>query len=154
VEGGTKDEEGEITYSEAEWEACKEKAQKLLDQWLAEEATEESFGKLAEEHSEDTGSNENGGLYENLTEESGFVKEFIDWYMDESRQPGDYGLIKTEYGYHIMYFSGAEPQWISASRDGILTEESKKILKTATDRYPMEVTYKKIALPVVDFQQS
>ncbi len=153
VEGGTKDEEGEVTYSEDEWEACREKAQKLLDQWLAGEATEESFGVLAEEHSADTGSNENGGLYENLTEESGFVPEFIQWYMDGSRKPGDHGLIKTEYGYHIMYFSGSEPQWRSAARDGLLTAESQKILKKATDRYPMEVNYKKIALSEADFSQ-
>lgn len=153
VEGGTEDDQGEITYSEEEWETCRQEAQKLLDQWLEGEATEESFAQLAREHSDDTGSNENGGLYENLNTQSGFVPEFMDWYMEESRQPGDYELVQTEYGYHIMYFSGSEPQWLSAAREGLLTEESKKILSTAVERYPMEVTYKEIALAVVDFSQ-
>lgn len=153
VKGGTEDEDGDITYSDEEWETCRTEAQKLLDQWLAGEATEESFALLAQEHSEDVGSNENGGLYEDLDTESGFVPEFIDWYMDESRKVGDYELLRTEYGYHIMYFSGSEPQWIRASRDGVLTDRSQEILDAATERYPMEVTYKKIVLADVDFNQ-
>lgn len=153
VEGGTEDEDGSITYSDEEWDTCRNEAQEILDQWLEGEATEESFAELANEYSEDTDSNENGGLYEDLNAESGFVSEFIDWYMDESRQVGDYELLQTEYGYHVMYFSGSEPQWIRASRDELLTQASQQILTTAADRYPMEVTYKDIALGVVDFNQ-
>ena len=153
VEGGTEDEDGEVTYSEAEWEACRKEAQAVLDEWLSGEATEESFTALAYEYSEDTGSNENGGLYENLDEESGFVQEFIDWYMDESRKPGDYGLIRTSYGYHVMYFVETEAQWLRTCRQGVLTEKTSELLSTAREKYPMEVEYKKIALAVVDFSQ-
>ena len=39
-EGGTKDASGNITYSEAEWEACRAAAQALLDEYLAGEQTE------------------------------------------------------------------------------------------------------------------
>ena len=153
VEGGTEDEEGEMTYSDAEWEACRKEAQAVLDEWLAGEATEESFTALAYEYSEDTGSNENGGLYENLDEESGFVQEFIDWYMDESRKPGDYGLIRTSYGYHVMYFVESEAQWLRTCRQGVLTDQTSELLSAAREKYPMEVEYKKIALAVVDFSQ-
>ena len=34
------------------------------------------------------------------------VKPFQDWSLDESRQTGDTGIVKTDYGYHIMYFVG------------------------------------------------
>lgn len=153
VEGGTEDEDGDMTYSDEEWETCREEAQSILDQWLAEEATEETFAQLAGEYSEDTGSNENGGLYQSVDEESGFVTEFMGWYMDPSRQPGDYGLVRTDYGYHIMYFSGSEAEWIRTSREGVLTEKSQKILDNATAQYPMEVTYKKILLADVDMSQ-
>ena len=153
VEGGTKDEEGEVTYSEEEWETCRQEAQKVLDQWLAGEATEESFTDLAYEYSEDTGSNANGGLYQNLDAQSGFVQEFIDWYMDENRKPGDYGLIRTNYGYHVMYFVESEAQWLRTCRKGVVSEQSSQILTAARERFPMEVEFKKIALGVVDFSQ-
>ena len=150
IEGGTKGEDGKTTYSDAEWEACREKAQKLLDEWLAGEHTEETFGELAKKNSTDGGSKENGGLYTGLDKNTKFVKEFVDWYMAEGRQVGDYGLIKTDYGYHIMYCSKIEAQWIAACRAAVQSEEASKILKDAREAYPMEVTYKNIVLGVVD----
>lgn len=149
-EGGTEDEEGEITYSEAEWEACKAAARKLLDEWLAGDATEESFAALVAENTDDSGSAENGGLYEGVKKDSGYVEEFEAWCLDESRKEGDYGLIKTEYGYHIMYFCDSEAQWISESRNGVLSELSAEVLQAAIDKYPMTVNYNDIALGVVD----
>lgn len=150
VEGGTEDEDGNVTYSDDEWEACRAEAQALLDEWLAGEHTEETFAELAAEYSEDTGSNTNGGLYENLTVDYGFVEEFENWYTDESRQAGDYGLVRSSYGYHIMYFSGAEEQWIEECRGGIMSEEAAKIVTEATSKYPISVNYKNIVLGVVD----
>ena len=32
------------------------------------------------------------------------VTEFNDWCFDESRQPGDTGIVETSYGVHVMYF--------------------------------------------------
>ena len=150
IEGGTKGEDGETTYTDDEWEACRVKAQKLLDDWLAGEATEDAFAELANKNSADTGSNTNGGLYTDLDKDTTFVEEFVNWYMDENRKEGDYGLIKTTYGYHIMYCSDIEAKWIAASRDGLLSDGSAEIISAAIEEYPMEVTYKKIVLGAVD----
>ena len=151
VEGGTENEEGVMVYSDEEWETCRTEAQAVLEKWLAGDATEESFTDLAYVYSEDTGSNTNGGLYENLDENSGFVQEFVDWYMDEDRLPGDYGLVRTEYGYHVMYFVESEAQWIRNCSKGILSDMTAQWMKEARERYPMEdLKYKKIALGVVE----
>lgn len=153
VEGGTTDANGKTTYSDEEWEACREKAQKLLDEWLAGAHTEDTFAEFANEHSADGGSNANGGLYGGLDKDTSFVKEFVDWYMDENRKEGDYGLIKTSYGYHIMYCSKIEAKWETACLKGVLTDAYEEILQVAIDAYPMEVNYKKIVLGVVDLGQ-
>lgn len=149
-EGGTKDAAGKTVYTEQEWEACRVKAQALLDEWLAGDATEESFAKFANTHSVDEGSKNNGGLYEGLDKDTDFVKEYKQWYLDVSRKPGDYGLVKSEYGYHIMYFSGAEEEWIAASRDGLLTQAANLIAAQAMDAYPIRVDYSKIVIGAVD----
>ena len=108
-EGGTKDESGtSITYSDEEWEACRVKAQALLDQYLAGEKTEDAFGAMANEHSQDQdGKVTNGGLYEDVYEGQ-MVKPFEEWIFDGSRQAGDTGLVKSQFGYHVMYFVGRE----------------------------------------------
>ena len=84
--------------------AAKEKAEFILDTFEASSRTEEDFAQLARENSDD-GSASNGGLYENIFPNQ-MVANFSDWCFDEARQPGDTAIVETEYGYHVMYFSG------------------------------------------------
>ena len=153
-EGGNKDANGNITYTEAEWEACRSKAQKLLDEYLAGEMTEEAFAILANRNSADTGSNNNGGLYENLAKDDKFVEPFKNWYLDEKRTVGETGLVKSEYGYHVMYFVKSEPQWKAVSRNQILTAAVEDIVSVAREAFPMEVNYKEIVLGYVKLANS
>ena len=102
-EGGTTDETtGEVTYSAAEKEAAKAKAQEIYDAWLAGEATAESFAALANEKSTDPGSNTNGGLYTDVIPGE-MLTNFNDWCFAEGRQVGDHGIVETDYGYHVMF---------------------------------------------------
>jgi len=75
--------------------------------------TEARLIELMEEHSDD---HVPGGLYENIAmfpyeSETGrlmtIVPELEEWLFDESRQIGDFELIRTEaFGYHLMFFAG------------------------------------------------
>ena len=105
-EGGTEDETtGEKVYSEEEMNAAKEKADGYLKAWQEGEATEESFIALVKEHSDDS-SAEEGGLFEDINPASEYVSEFLNWSIDPDRQPGDVEVIKSPYGYHVMYYVG------------------------------------------------
>lgn len=146
IEGGTKDENGNVTYSDADWEACRAEAQALLDQWKTEDGTEEGFAEYAKQYSADGGSGSNGGLYENLTASTNFVTEFKDWYLDESRQVGDTGLVRSVYGYHIMYFSSSREMWLEVVAEELLSERISDMIDEGMEIYPMETKYKKIVL--------
>ena len=152
-EGGTEDSSGNTTYSDEEWEACRVKAQTIMDTWAAGEATEATFAALANTHSADPGSNTNGGLYDGLDKDTSFVEPFKEWYLDESRQVGDYGLVKTDYGYHIMYMSSSELEWISYCRDSIITDAITAGMTAAQESYPLEVEYDKIILAEVTLME-
>ncbi len=143
--GGTKDELGQATYSEKEWAACLAKAEEILKQWKDGEATEDSFAALATEKTEDPGSQGTGGLY-TYVYEGQMVPTFNDWCFDESRQYGDTGLVKTNYGYHIMFFVYGEEGWIRRSKDSLVTDLCEELMEQAEEAYPMEVNYKKIVL--------
>lgn len=150
IEGGTEAEDGSIVYSDAEWEACRAAAQKVLDDFLANEPTEEKFAALAKEKSQDPGSASNGGLYSELTKDTGFIEDFTNWYLDESRTVGDTGLVKntqsSTQGYHIMYFSGSKPMWEYEAKNAILSDNTSALLEETENKLPMEVNYKKILL--------
>ena len=151
-------EEGKLGYTEAQWEACRAKAQKMLDDFLANEPTEAKFAELAKAHSEDPGSAEDGGLYPDLTKNYGFIKEFEDWYVDESRKPGDTGIVKNtgsmKVGYHIMYFSSSREIWKDHAEIGVLEEWVNKMLDEAKLKYPVTIDYKKIVLGTADITTS
>lgn len=151
-EGGTTDEEtGETTYTDEEWAACQEKAQQLLDEWKAGDATEESFAALVEDNTADGGSASTGGLYEDIYKGSGMVEPFETWCVEATRQPGDTGLVKTEFGYHIMYFVSGEPNWQIAARTQLLSELTTAMIDEAEAQWPMKVNYKKISLAELEF---
>ena len=140
IDDGTTDED---------WENCRKKAQEVLDTWLAGEKTEESFAALANEHSTDPGSNTTGGLYEKFTPGT-MVAEFNDWCFDESRQPGDYGLVKTQFGYHVMYFVKGyveeNPDWEAYTRDQWANVQLNDMMTKLVEENPMTVEYGNIVL--------
>lgn len=138
--GGTTDEEtGDTVYSDEEKAAAKTKAQGYLDQWKAGAANEEYFIELVKEHSEDTYLDD-GGLYENIHPNSGYVENFENWALDPARKAGETGIIETEYGYHVMYYVGDSEltyrdklirdeiaaadheKWYNEAMDGVKTE--------------------------------
>lgn len=145
-EGCEFNESNHVVATDEQWEACREKAQGLLDQWLAGTADEEGFAQLAIEHSAD-GNAASGGIYTDV-QPGQMVVTFNDWCFDESRKPGDSGLVRTEFGYHIMYFVGAEEGWLRYGPEAYVTAACDEMVIKAVQEYPMEVNYKKIALGI------
>ena len=150
VEGGTTAEDGSITYSDEEWEACRLEAQAILDEWLAGEATEESFAALANEKSDD-GDGTTGGLYEFLNEDTNFVTNFKNWYLDESRQVGDYGLVQSEYGYHVMYFS-AHRDWRDYAKLDLINGLAYEFVPATVEKHPATVDFSLVELANISFE--
>ena len=130
------------TYTEAAKAAAKAKAEEILAEFEAGNKTEESFAALANLYSEDTGSNTNGGLYENITKGQ-MVSEF-DAFCFAGHQSGDTGIVYGESasyaGYHVIYFVGESEQLYSSTiaendlRSTALTEK----LEELTAAYPVK----------------
>ncbi len=119
-------------------EKAKKKADEILEEYNSGEKTAEAFGKLAQKYTEDPGSKNTGGLYENVSEGQ-MVTEFNDWIFDESRKPGDTGIVKTSYGYHVMYFVGDSlPAWQTAIDTALRTEAFNDHYNKLKEKYTVE----------------
>jgi foldase protein PrsA len=73
---------------------------KLADEILAKAKAGENFEALVKQYSEDPGSKEKGGEY--TFGKGQMVPEFENWAF--TAKDGDYGVVKTTYGYHVMKF--------------------------------------------------
>ena len=147
-------EDGSSTVTEEAWAASEAEAQAILDQWLAGDKTEDSFAALANEFTHDGNDADgngipDGGLYTDVYVGQ-MVAEFEAWCFDESRQFGDTGLVKTTYGWHVMYFVGSKPAWKSYAENDLMNERLIAISDEINAKYPLTVDYSKILLGHVD----
>lgn len=138
--GGKKDDNGNTTYSDTEWDACRVKAQALLDKFLAGTVTEEAFAELAKANTEDSRSKENGGLIAQFFKGE-MVKEFEEWSFSKDRKAGDTGLVKTVYGYHIMYFVEPHIAWYYYADAEMRYKEGEAKLAEFKKKWTMEVKW-------------
>lgn len=151
-EGATVENVTTETFSDEAWAAGEEKAQQILDQWLAGDKTEDSFATLANENSADSGSNTNGGLYTGVTQGQ-MVEAFNDWCFDGSRQVGDYGIVKTHYGYHIMLFCGSKLLWQDQARQDLVSQQTNDFVDEALAAADAKIDYSAIKLGFVNMAE-
>jgi len=145
---------------ESVWTETEQKAQQLLDEWAKGDATEESFAALATEKTEDPGSSGTGGLYENVYPGQ-MVETFDAWCFEDGRQTGDTGIVKTPYGYHIMYFVGQGDyiHWQAAAESYLLNNTAAELRAQVTEQYeqssePAGVVVLEYAAPTVPSAES
>lgn len=124
------------TATDEQWTAAYDQARELLASW---DGTEDGFATLATENSTDTGSTENGGLYEDVVTGQ-MVNSFSTWCFDDSRKAGDTGIVRSEYGYHIMYFVGENDQkiWQYNAEQALLSEDSASAAEALEDEYTIK----------------
>ena len=133
--------------------AAKASADKIYKEWQSGAKTEDSFAALAKEKSKDTGSAADGGLISGITSSANYVESFRNWATDSSRKVGDTGIVESEYGYHIMYYSGSDYAWKSAIRSAKASEDFEKQLDKleGSDEYKLNKKDKNIDKAVKDF---
>ena len=147
-EGATSENIRTETFEDAAWESSRQKAEELLKQFEQGDKSEDSFAELAKAHSQD-GSAASGGLYSGV-QEGQMVQAFNDWCFDDIRQPGDYGLVKTEFGYHLMFFVDSQPIWKESAKSDLISARANETLSGILEAYPMEAEFDKILLGFVD----
>lgn len=148
-EGDETGEDGYPVFTDEAWENCRVEVEELYNKWQEGDKSEESFAQLAMEYSVD-GSASNGGLYEGVAVGQ-MVPEFNDWCFDETREPGDHGLVKTVYGYHIMYFS-AHRNWRDFAKLDLINGLAYEFVPETVEKHPATVDFSQVELANINFE--
>ena len=139
-------EDGSVTAPRERWDAAKAEAQQLLKSWeTGIRVRESTFAELASLHSADPGSALTGGLYQNVRQGQ-LTGALDDWCFYTTRKPGDTVILRSDYGFHVVYYSGTTTAGALAVRDALLAEKQNQLITDARDGYPMTVDYSAIGL--------
>ena len=136
------------TFSEEAWNVALKKAEEILAEYQKKPG-EDHFAELANTYTMD-GNDANmdgipdGGLYTDITKATSFVPEFLNWCIDGSRQVGDVEIVKTQYGYHIMYLSAWEELWPMYAEQDALVEKANDAILQVVEANPSNVNYSQI----------
>lgn len=130
------DANGNPVPTQAALDAAKAEAEALLAQWESGDKTAESFGALAQEHSDDPGSKDNGGQYTRVPQGQMFAG-FDEWIFDPARKAGDTGLVENpqsgQQGWHVIYFEGTDGYWQEVATQSKQDTEQNEWLTSLTD---------------------
>lgn len=137
--------DGKVTCSEAAWEACRERAEDLLSSWQSNRnASEATFSELANQY-DDSGSRLNGGAYRQLRQGQ-LMRSLDEWCFDECRQSGDTVILRSDYGYHILYFSGSTGIWYAEAEQDLKSQKQAELITAAREKYTAQIDYAAITL--------
>lgn len=145
-EGGETDDSNNTVYTDDAWAAALKEAEDILNEWKSGATDQDSFAALATQYTDDTASAADGGLYQDITRESSYIEPFLEWAVDETREAGDTDIVKTDFGYHIMYFVNGQPQWFMAAQTQLLSERVDEIVNAGSEKWPVKVNYKSMAI--------
>lgn len=133
-------------YTEAAWAEAEAAIQEVFDTYMAGEQTEDAFAALAIEHSVD-GSAAAGGMITDVYPGQ-MVDSFNDWCFADGRQVGDCEIVKSEFGYHIIYFSsvGETIYWRTVAEGECKNSIAMDIQQQVRTAIPMEADLEQVAL--------
>jgi len=129
------------TASKEEWKNAKDKAEKILKEYKKGKKTAASFGALAKENSSDSNA-EDGGIYKNVVPNQ-MVPTFNAWCFDSSRKEGDTAIVKTEYGYHIIYFEGKSDLkvWEYTAQQALASDDANDTISKLEKSYKLKESW-------------
>ena len=134
-----------LSATEDAWHICEVTAKNYVSKWKKDRANVHTFAQLASTESADSSTARDGGLFYRVAEGQ-LIPVLNDWAFDEARQVDDMEIIRSEYGYHIVYFCGSTTQGAVQAEIDLITEESQKLVEAAKESYPADIDYSAIVI--------
>lgn len=127
-------------------EDTKAKAEAILAEYKAGANTLDAFKALGEQYTEDS-----SVYYENVAN-GDMVEEFNDWLFDDARKVGDTDIVKTTYGYHVMYYNGeGSAAWFASAKDALTSSRIDDWFKLSEEEFGLNFNDKVIAKLTAQF---
>ncbi len=117
--------------------AAQTKASEVLNEYLDTDRTLDDFLAIGEKYTEDSSVE-----YDDVVE-GDMATEFNDWLFSSERYEGNVDIIKTDYGYHVMYYIGeGVATWYAQARTSLTSEKMTEMYDTLAEKYNVTINDK------------
>lgn len=130
--------------SEADWKKCLITSQNIL-YYYNTKRTEVKFTQLLWEYTDDINSKNHGGLYCNVYDGM-FIDEINDWCFDPARKTGDVTTVKSDLGYHVLYFRQRNENRDTQMAQDLIAARISMLVPEAMEQHPLTVHYHAIQI--------
>lgn len=125
------------TATEEQLAEAKSRAEAVLATWESGEKTADAFSALALEHSDDEDTKDGGGLLEQVYK-GDTANDLTDWIFADGRAVGDWALLQSNDGYHIMYVdSFGVPYWKLEVKSTLRQADYNAWIEELREKYPL-----------------
>ncbi|HPE16716.1 MAG TPA: peptidylprolyl isomerase, partial [Oscillospiraceae bacterium] len=129
--------DGESTATDEELAEAKSRAEAVLATWESGEKTADAFAALAKDNSDDTDTKDDGGLLEQVYKGE-TSNDLTDWIFADGRAVGDWALLQTDDGYHIVYVdSFGVPYWKLEVKSTLRQNDYNTWMEGLREKYPL-----------------
>ena len=119
-------------------EECKAKAEEVYAMWESGTRDIVLFKELAQKYSTDYVSVFAGGEYANI-KKGDMIDELDAWLFTETLAVGASAIMGSEYGYHIVLYSGeGVPAWKAPVIDGIKEDKVSSVILGYVEQHDVE----------------
>ena len=149
-EGAKVSADGTVKATESQWASCEKLAKDLLQGWKTDLYTSisgkrSSFTRLANLYSQDAGTRLSGGVYHSI-QPGQLIEPLDEWCFDKARQPEDTAVIRSEVGYHVVFFCSRNDANRTAAREILTTDKQLERWQKAREENAVKVNFGAIQL--------
>lgn len=125
--------------TDKEWSQLYDQAVALRNEWVKNGKTEEAFSEIAKKNTTDEASKTTGGLISGVYPGQ-TVGEFNAWCFDSKRKTGDVDIVRTDYGYHLIYFvkNDGVPYWKTVAKSELTENASTVAIDKLVEKYTLK----------------
>lgn len=121
------------------WDNAEKAAQTLYATWLSEGGSQDDFAAMAAAHSSDSATRAQGGLMEEISQNS-LTGDLAIWTFEPDRQSGDTAVVKSETGWAIVYYveEANLTQWQKTAESDLRNETFQTAFNQILLDYPTD----------------
>lgn len=148
--------DGKVETSQTGWDAAQARAEQLEKDYEqsvlknrnsnARSTRDALFADFAHLNSQDLDTAPDGGKLSRI-QKGELIQPLDEWAFDSARESGDVGIVRSDYGWHLLFYTGSVETWYAEAEENLIADRLAQALTEVKENYSVKIDYAAIELP-------